>query len=306
MTKRYLLAILLAAGMTTTISAQDDTTESIAAIRQELEQLKAQRRADSLNTATQARDERIWRKSAPWILMYGTQSIDDGTVRFKSGTSIGLAKRRTYFLHNKAIAGMVKFGLDVGWTELSVTRYAKGKGLSMKGLMSSAMGNVTDGNYATMDDYFDAASKSALDASDERDAEMDDILNRLDVGKFQISGGFAIGPSIHVVPFYALNKKGLDRIKVGAYFHYVPTFTALVFTGSDEDTSISGGYMGQWRYGVNLRYGRFGIGVEHQWGSGTLKRFNTESDDKDSDASPVGDKVHYNTSATRFYIGVKF
>jgi hypothetical protein len=169
------------------------------------------------------------------------------------------------------------------------------------------MGNVTSGTFDNYDDYFNAADNAALDASDE--GRISGFLNTIDVGKWQYSlSALGVGPSVKVVPFYALNKKFHDKIKVTLYFHYVPTFTAFLRTG-ENDTSVSAGYVGQMRYGANLTFGRFGIGFEHQWGKGKLTNYDfDESGESESGAefNITTDKSTYKTSASRFYIGFQF
>lgn len=304
--KLFVMTLLLTAGITN-IKAQDDNVSSseVAALRQELEDVRNKMHEDSLNNAQRWRDEKIWgKKSSPMMILYGSQSLQDenSPLKLKSDLAFGFSKRRTYYLHSKPIAGMVKIGLDVTWFETYIARYAKGKGISL----GNMMGNITSGTYDNYDDYFNAADKAAL--NEEEVGNLSGLMNSIDVGKWQ--GNFSmlgIGPSVKVVPFYALNKSALDKLKVTAYFHYVPTYTVFLRTG-DEDTSASGGYLGQMRYGLNLSFGRIGIGVEHQWGKGKLTNYDFDEDDENSENEfdITTKKSTYKTSSTRFYIGIKF
>ena len=111
---------------------------------------------------------------------------------------------------------------------------------------------------------------------------------------------------MRVAPFYPIGKKWLDNIKVSAYFHYVPTYTALIFSG-DDNTTVCGGYISNWRYGLNLSIGRIGIGFEQQWGEGNLKKLDIgDDDDEDSGLNISSEKRKYRMATTRFYIGLKF
>lgn len=258
-------------------------------------------------TAAKAQDNGYWPKSSPLLLTYGSQTLEDETldVKYKSDFAFSLSQRRTYDLHSNAIGGMLKFGIDLNWFDINVARYAKGKGLSLSSLAQNLMGNVTSGTYGTFDDYFDAADRSALAASDKQDIA--DVLNRIDLGKYQVSATIVgVGPSVRVAPFRALGKSWLDRIRVGVYAHYLPTYTALIFTCEDEDPVVCGGYMSCWRYGGNISFGRIGVGVEHQWGKGKLKKFKAGSKDDGDGIDISSEKVSYLLSGTRFYVGIRF
>ena len=193
-------------------------------------------------------------------------------MKYKSDFSFSTSKRRTYDLHHKAIGGMLKFGIDMTWLDISFTRYEKGKKLSLASLSQSLMGNVTNGTFANFSDYFNAADKKAL--SDMSGDNLTDLVNRIDLGKFQISANIlAVGPNVRIAPFYPIGSRFLDKIKIGAYAHYIPTYSALIFTDGESDPVVCGGYMSCWRYGATLSFGTFGIGVERYMGDGNLKRW---------------------------------
>ena len=300
---RIIVAAMALASTTTTVSAQED----IASMRQEINELKAQLAEKDKKEANNAQQEKMWRSSSPMIITYGENAIEDEAagVKYKSDLSVGFAKRHTYYLHNKAIAGMVKFGIDVAWTDFNFTRYAKGKGLSVGTMVNDVMGNVTSGNFNSYEDYFNAAYNNAQGA--EEHIDVSGMLNRLDVGKYQLDATIiGLGPSVKIAPFHPIGKAWLSNIKVSGYFQYLPTMTTLLFSG-DEKTVICGGYMSRWRYGANISFGRFGIGVEHSWGKGNLTSWNVDDDDDDKDGLNItDDKIKYITSGTRLYIGIQF
>ena len=303
------MVFLLTIGITD-IKAQDENVSSneMAALQQELEDVRKKTYKDSLNNAQRWRDEKIWGKnSSPWMILYGSQSLQEegSPLKLKSEVAFGFSKRRTYYLHSKPIAGMVKIGLDVTKLEIYIARYAKGKGKSMGNLM----GNVTNGTFDNYDDYFNAADNAAL--SEGTAGNVTGLLNSIDVGKWQMNASvLGLGPSVKVVPFYGLNKPALDKIKATAYFHFVPTYTLFIRTDDDNEFSTSGGLLLQWRLGLNLSFGRFGIGVEHQWGKGKLTNYGFEENDGADDSASkfniTTKKSTYKTSGTRFYLGIKF
>ena len=298
----------------TNVNAQEDNVNiqeenvirnEITALRQELDSIKGKIQEDSLANELRLRYESIWgKKSSPWIIMYGSSSFqeEDAQLKLKSSFALGISKRRTFYLHSKPIAGMVKIGLDATWLEVFAAKYPKGKGEST----GNIMGNVTEGTYNSYDDYFNAADKAAL--GDREVANLEGLLNTIDVGKWQLNfSALGIGPSVKVVPFYALHKPVLDKIKLTAYFHYVPTFTLFMLNGGgDTSLCISGGYLGQMRYGLNLSFGRFGIGFEQQWGKGKLTNYSFDEDASDNDFGISTRKSTYKTSSTRFYVGICF
>lgn len=313
MMTRHITAALLAMLLAQTALAQTaDSTltadnDEVTQLREEVAQLREEQDRTFKQLRKQSRQEDMWPKSSPIMISYGNQTLEDEAlgVKYKSDLSLSVSKRHTYDLHRSAIAGMVKIGLDVSWFDVSVARYEKGKGLSLGDLSQSLMGNVTSGVYGSFEDYFNTADNKALAASDHQG--LSDIINRVDLGKFQISANVVgIGPSVRVAPFYPIGKRWLDKIKVGFYFHYLPTFSALVFTSENEDPVVCGGYMSCWRYGGNITFGRIGIGVEHQWGEGKLKKFNFGSDDDDEGINITSEKVNYLVKGTRFYVGFRF
>jgi len=264
-----------------------------------------------LFSAMTASAQAEWKKSSPIGISYGTQTLkeDASGVEYKSNFSLGIYKRHTYNLLKNPIGDVLMFGLDANWFEMNVARYAKGKGLSLGSLTSGIAGNVTSGNYSSFEDYFKDAYQSA--PSEDYDGDLSSVLKRLNVGKFQANIHIlGIGPSVKWAPFGAGLNSTLNKIKLTAYFHYLPTVTALVFSGEgeDEDITVSAGYMSCWRGGLSLQFGRFGVGVERYWGSGNLKRFSFDDDDDDDDngLDITSEKRKYHLSGLRFYVGLKF
>ena len=280
--------------------------DSIEMLQKQLTALQDKIVSDSIQRAQEERNADIWKKSAPIILGYNWQSLTDNsnilTPKYKSSVAINVSMRRTFYLHKKALGGMAKFGLDLTLMDMSMAMYAKGKGFigSIKDAIGGATGNTASGTFDNFDDYFNTAKDNALsnyNGDDNDDDEFD--FSSIDVGKMQFSvGTLGIGPSIRIVPFYPLNKPALDKIKLTLYFHYQPTFTLVAFTG--DETFVNGGYVGMWRYGANLAYGRFGIGIEHSWAKNN--KLSTMFSDEDNDHPG---KRKFDFSSTRLYIAFK-
>ena len=266
----------------------------------------------TLAVAANVNAQEVWKNSSPVGISYSTQTLkEDATgLEYKSDFAFGIFKRKTFNLHKYPIADVLMFGLDVNFLEVSVARYAKGKGLSLGNLAGNLTGTITSGNYASFDDYFNDAYNQAPDEGLD-DIDVGGMLNRLNVGKFQITAHVVgIGPSVKVAPFGAGLNSTLSKIKLTGYFHYLPTYSALVFTGDgdDEDPTVCGGYMSCWRGGASLQYGRIGIGVERFWGSGNLKKLKIGDGDNENEGLNItkGEKSKYLLSGLRFYVGLKF
>lgn len=275
----------------------DSLLQAVQALSQEVNQLRKDNQ-EELNAIQ--RQQKIWRKSNPLMISIGSQSLTDveADTKYKSNLSVGLSKTRTYYLHSKPIAHMIKFGIDASWFDISYARYEKGKGIN--GALNGFTGTVTDGNYANMDDYFDHAYGSALPYETE-DGDMDMAWDRMNLGKHSLTFNFGVGPSIKIVPFYMLNKPALDKIKASLYFHWLPGATGIIFTGDETEASY-GALMKHFSFGFNLSYSRFGIGIERRWGEADLT--NWQADDEDEGSS--SDKITYKLASTRFYIGIRF
>lgn len=278
----------------------DSLLQTVQALSQEVSQL---RKGNANEMEALKRQQKIWKKSNPLMLSIGSQTLTEveAGTKYKSNLAVSLSKLRTYYLHSKPIADMIKFGLDVSWFDISYARYEKGKGIN--GALSNLTGTVTDGTYNDMDDYFNHAYGSASSYTDD-DVNIDMAWDRINLGKHSLTYNMGIGPSIKVVPFYALNKAALDPIKASLYFHWLPGATGIIFTGDDINASY-GALLKHYAFGFNLSYGRFGIGVEHRWGSAKLNNWQAD-DDEEYEESSSSDRIEYKLASTRFYIGIRF
>ncbi|MCM1108990.1 MAG: hypothetical protein NC388_08055 [Clostridium sp.] len=288
------------------VGAEELTQTETNELKQELEKMRAERS----EVENSVRMEKIWRKSRPFTISIGNQTLTDeeAGVKYKSNIAVSISKMRTYYLHKKPIANMVKLGIDAVWMDMSYARYAKGKGV--KDAFSGTMGTVTEGTFNNMDDYFDLAYGSAMDYEND---EFSLNMERINLGKHSFTYNMGVGLNVKVAPFYALNKPKLDNLKASVYFHWLPGFTGLIFTGDETEFSY-GALMRHYSIGLNISYGRWGIGVEHRWGSADLKNWQMDDEEDDYYAgegdsdfiSTTSDKLKYKLSGTRFYIGFRF
>lgn len=118
----FLMGLLLAV---TGVGAQeqngDATTQRLDSLQQVVNTLTS-------NVETLEKEElnrKIWKDRAKYFnLGYVNQTLTDKTQGFdvKSDFGVSLSNGKTYYLHKKPIAGMIKFGLDWTWMDIN---YAK-------------------------------------------------------------------------------------------------------------------------------------------------------------------------------------
>jgi hypothetical protein len=99
---------------------------------------------------------------------------------------------------------------------------------------------------------------------------------------YHFTAGMQIGPSVTVNP--------VDQLTASVYFRYAPSYSGIYA----NDDYHSGGYATFFVSGLSVSYRVISLGVEKRWG--TVKY---DLDDTD-------EKIEYNISGPRFYIGFRF
>lgn len=311
--RKTLLTIVLALAGIGAGAQQADSTRT-AAMQQTIDSMKQvlseqTKKAEQMETDHET--ERIWKRRGFMTVGIGKTSLDIedpefGKLGYKSQFAAGFTWGKTYYLHKKPIANMVKIGLDATWMDVSYARYKKGKGLKFNIPDEDDFDDIYDGGYDDYEDY---------------DEELADI----DLGMHQIEVGMGIGPSVTVTPFRPLNIKGLNYLKVAAYFHWMPSYSAVLRTReaqsifdettgmtreTEKETLVNHGYCNFFKFGLSLSWKALTIGFEHRWGSA---KYNTESfDDVEDSFGGSGDgeesspKMKHSTKTNRFFIGLRF
>ena len=121
MKKIYALMALLLAVTGVRAQQSEEATQQQDSLQQVVNQLTAER--DSYKQADLNR--RIWKDRAKYFnIGYVKQTLTDKTFGgdITSDVGISLSSGKTYYLHKKPIAGMIKFGLDWTWMDVN---YAK-------------------------------------------------------------------------------------------------------------------------------------------------------------------------------------
>ena len=182
--------------------------------------------------AEQPDKDAFWAKKKSLRIGYETHTFQDASAEaFPVRFGAGLTKNRNIWLHKQPIAGMMKFafdcGLDVNYTMFDMNMSTDGYTGPQGWLGTSSPGE----EYSEDSMPFDFSS----------------------VGMHNIAIGYAIGASLTVNP--------VAQLRVNGYFHFVPS-ASILLSGS----AVNAGFMPYCKYGAELSYGWFGVGVE--WGSG--------------------------------------
>ena len=121
MKKFYILMILALAVSGVRAQQSEEVTRQQDSLQRVVNQLTAER--DSYKQADLNR--RIWKDRAKYFnIGYVKQTLTDKTFGgdITSDFGVSLSNGKTYYLHKKPIAGMIKFGLDWTWMDIN---YAK-------------------------------------------------------------------------------------------------------------------------------------------------------------------------------------
>lgn len=226
----------------------------------------------------------VWRKNSYTLLGYAKQQTGtDFEAVQNSKFSFFIAKGNTYYWpKSKPWFGMLKLGLDVRWTDISMAKYKTDK---------------SDG-WADWDE-------PTYDYDNESGSDFMDKLGNL--GCYNVTvGAFGIGPNIGFSPFAGMSN-GARYLRASIYFHYQPAVTAFILS-QDGETEVSWAYTGMMDFGGKIMYRAISIGMEGRWGSGKFKPLDFSGifgDDEDGD-SGSSVKIKRKFAATRFYIAFTF
>lgn len=133
MKKFVLLLSLLCMG--TTLSAQE-STEQVTDQQQQIDSLNQALRemSDRMDDVEESQDNvAIWKDRAKYFnIAYVKQTLAPDidalntlglNPEIKSDMGVSLSWGKTYYLHKKPLAGMIKFGLDWSWLDINYAKY---------------------------------------------------------------------------------------------------------------------------------------------------------------------------------------
>lgn len=182
--------------------------------------------------------------------------------------SFGLDCGRNIYLHKKPIAGVIKFGLDLG----------------------------LDINYMRFDnegDYSDYEGPSGYTGSVFYESD-DDIDAFLKLSGNRVSIGLAVGPSVTWNP--------VGKLRLCGYYHVVPTGSLFA-----QGMGAYAGYSTMMKYGLELSYGSIGVGVDRESGMDTctdmISYYMAKS--QEGDVSSIGSSRYFSESL-QVYLSLRF
>ena len=155
--------------------------------------------------------------------------------------AFNMARVHTFYLHKKAIANRLKFGIDLGFS----VNYAK---------------------YGDDIDEIDYTGPTGFIGTESDYYEEDDEM--IKIGIHQLDMGLKIGPSLTYNP--------VGNLRLVAYFHVTPSYSAML-----NDGDISSSFVPFFDTGMEISYRWFGLGAEITKGVGKYKSIVPESSESE-------------------------
>lgn len=295
MKKTLLLALCACSvGMANAQTDSTATTNGNEALIEKVNQLQTQVNTLEEKEAVRTKneyDEKIWKRKKYLTIGFNSQkmkSADDlSDMSYKSKFGMTINMGRTYYLHRKAIANILKIGLDWTWFNIDFAKYKSGNGIHFNtgAIEGDYVGTPDGGSYKESDGY-------------------DDDYASVDLGVWQANVGMGFGPSVHIAPFYNVGK-GWQHLKAHLYFHVTPSYTAVIESLEDDnETKVRSGYTTFFNFGADISYKCVALGYECRWGKSKMKTMSfSEDDEDDTDTPDVKQKLKFPTSTfyLRFY-----
>lgn len=164
------------------------------------------------------------------------ERTDGEEMKWKTKGSFFIQKGRTSYLHSKPIAGMIKFGIDYGFIDVTYSKLEL-KEISYSGESGT---RASDG----FDDIVSGDPDGDIGISE---------LTGIDLGMHKIDYALHVGPSISVNPW--------NKLIATAYFHVMPTASSII-----QNDNFSYGFGCMMAAGVSVAYKAISLGVEGVWG----------------------------------------
>jgi len=288
--RKLMISLLATAFCPMLMSAQDNYKSELDSLRNEVSELKEAREEEAIK-ATQ---KRLWGygryKRISYVVQNMTRAAYDGMPSTKWGPKfgVGLQIGNTYHLPHKPLAGIIKFGIDATWFDVTYAGY-KNATLGSNSVVSP---EVTDGipGFVFPEDY----------------PEQEIVLG--DLGVHQLTLSMGIGPSINIAPFAFSSNKNLQMLKAQVYGHFLMGASAILYSDPEtDDTEINFAPLPQGAVGFSINWKQLGIGIEGRWGSAKYKNLVSTSEfDEEEEDGVKKPKVSFKNSAFRVYLNFHF
>lgn len=204
----------------------------------------------------------------------------------------------TYYIPRKPIFGVIRFGIDATWFDVSYTFFDKDKSTQEKGIK----GQLTE--------YIDySGTKVSL-----TDKFTEPIYESMEFGH-HVAVGMGVGPSITINPVGAL--------KIAGYFHVLPSYHGILVKTNklesvwesndgiykkqqDKNTEVLHGFVLQTKFGASIAFKAISLGFESRTGSGKMRYEETDKIVLGTDDKSEKIKNKFKMSSTRFFLGFRF
>lgn len=230
-------------------------------------------------------DMKRWARTSWFNLSYSLQKMNSDLYRteLQPDYAFGVTFGRTYYLHKKPLANMIRFALNWSYLDLNIAQYSIPYSDRIDEDGSSS---ITDGVYGNSSEIYKVGNRIPGFIEDIYD---DDEEGNTD-SQYKIEAGMQFGPSIWVNP--------IGDLMIQAYFHYSPTFSILL----DDELSYYSSYASFFNSGVTLSYKVIGFGLEARWGSSTFSQevYNEELGDYESQ------NMKWRTKGMRVFLSFRF
>lgn len=238
------------------------------------------------NKKAEKKQKELWDRRGWFNISYSSQKINSDLYRseLKSDYAMGLTFGKSFYLHKKPLANMVRFALNWSYLDLNLAQYS-----------ASYEDRIDEeGDYGiddpTVTPYYSASSPVSpmYDYMEDEYEDWGDSESKASQYKMEL--GMQIGPAVIVNP--------IDHLMIQAYFHYSPTFSALL----DEDLAYYGTYASFFNTGVSVSYKAIGLGIEGRWGTSTFSQEVYSEADEDY----VFQDMKWKTKGMRVYLSFRF
>jgi len=237
---------------------------------------------------TEQLSSNVWKRTRFFNVSYVTQDLEasDAGAKWKSKFGVAASLGNTYLLHRRPIAGLLKFGLDVKWFDI---------------------------NYVQYKDDIELGGKSIAGYTPNIDEE-ENPFDNFDIDMQQLDAGIGVGPSVHIAPFAKVGH-GLEYLKASLYFHFTPSYSAILTDDEDGDVEFNHGFCPFFNFGGAISYKLISVGFESRLGSAKYKmagfddvEIDPNDPDQDYEVPEFGTKgkQKFKTSSLRVYLSLRF
>lgn len=260
--------------------------QKLLAERESLQYLSDSLMALQENKKKEKKQKELWDRAAWFNISYSPQKINSDLYRseLKADYAVGITSGRSFYLHKKPLANMIRFALNWSYLDLNIAQYSASYSDRIDEDGDSGLGDVVENPYYSAS--YPVTPK--YDSTGDEYEDWDDSESKSSQYKMEV--GMQIGPAIIVNP--------IDHLMIQAYFHYSPTFSVLL----DEDLAYYGTYASFFNAGVSVSYKAIGLGVEGRWGTSTFSQeVYSEADD-----DYVFQDMKWKTKGMRVYLSFRF